>query len=62
MYKEALQLFIEDSDNPVSGDHQLSEEQSERRAFWVTEDVRVTYRKTEDGILLYDIGTHRQVY
>lgn len=61
-FQEALLLFIEDPGNPVLGDHQLTGAHIDKRAFWVTEDIRVVYRPTKDGILLYDIGTHPQVY
>lgn len=61
-FQEALQLFIENHRNPVLGDHQLTGAHIDKRAFWVTEDIRVVYRPTNEGILLYDIGTHPQVY
>ena len=61
-FREALKLFIEDPNNPILRDHQLTGTHIDKRAFWVTGDVRVVYRQTKEGILLYDIGTHPQVY
>lgn len=61
-YKEALQTFLEDPRDPVLKDHQLTEAHSNKRAFWITGDIRVVYRMTKDGIMLYDIGSHPEVY
>lgn len=61
-FQTRLQLFINDSTNPILKDHQLIGPKSYRRAFSVTEDIRVVYQKVDDGVLLMDIGSHNQVY
>lgn len=61
-FRGALQMFIEDSTTPVLNDHQLTGANIDKRAFSVTDDIRVVYRNTKKGVLLYDIGTHSQVY
>lgn len=57
-----LILFFDNSSNPLLNDHPLKGDQSGRRAFSVTGDVRVVYRKTDDTITFLDIGSHNQVY
>lgn len=42
--------------------HELKSKMVKKRAFSVTEDIRVIYKETEDKILLIDIGSHKQVY
>ncbi len=42
--------------------HSLSGKLKNFWSFSVTGDVRVVYQIVEDSILLYDIGTHNQVY
>ena len=61
-FKERLKLLLIDPDNPLLRDHKLIGERKEYRAFSVTGDIRVVYKKSGDNILLYDIGTHNQVY
>lgn len=60
--KERITLFLKDSRNPILRDHLLRGGKRERRAFSITGDIRIVYRKTQDKILFYDIGTHNQVY
>lgn len=61
-FQERLELFVKDSSNPLLKDHQLIGDKSDYRAFSLTGDIRVVYKKSEDQILLHDIGTHNQVY
>lgn len=61
-FRHRLKLFIKDPADSVLGDHALTGEGSDYRAFSITLDIRVVYRLVKDGILLYDIGTHIQVY
>ena len=61
-FKNRLELFIEDSKNPILKDHQLKGKRSEYRAFSITGDVRAVYKIVEDKLWLYDVGTHNQVY
>ena len=57
-----LKMFLENSRNPVLGDHQLTGKMRTFRAFGITGDIRVVYRIEGDSCYLYDIGTHNQVY
>lgn len=62
-FEERLARFVLDSQDPLLRDHQLVGKLSEYRAFWVTGDVRVVYRRVNLlKILFYDIGSHNQVY
>lgn len=61
-YDARLILFCDNPGNPFLNDHPLKGDQSGRRSFSITGDVRVIYRKTADSITFLDIGTHNQVY
>lgn len=61
-FQERLELLVKESNNPALKDHQLAGDKSDYRAFSVTGDIRVIYKKSTDQIELYDIGTHNQVY
>lgn len=61
-FQERLELFVKDPSDPPLKDHQLTGKKALFRAFSVTGDVRVVYERVEDGIRLYDVGTHNQVY
>lgn len=61
-FHERLNRFIQDRKDPVLKDHQLTGDKSEYRAFSITGDKRVVYKEFGDEILLYDVGTHNQVY
>lgn len=58
-----LILFLDNPKSPLLNDHALKGDQSGRRSFSITGDIRVIYRKINDtGVMLLDIGTHNQVY
>lgn len=61
-FHDRLALFMDNPGSPMIKDHKLSGRYKEYRAFSVSGDVRVVYKWTEEGILLYDIGRHNQVY
>lgn len=61
-FETRFDQFLKDPKNPVLKDHQLKGEKKEYRAFSITGDVRVVYKKFDDSVLFYDIGTHNQVY
>jgi addiction module RelE/StbE family toxin len=61
-YRNRLELFLSNPKHPLLRDHQLVGDNRDRRAFWVTGDIRVVYKVVEGNILFYDIGTHNQVY
>ncbi|OGY28312.1 MAG: hypothetical protein A3F33_00415 [Candidatus Woykebacteria bacterium RIFCSPHIGHO2_12_FULL_43_10] len=60
--EDSLQLFIESPSNPLLKDHPLVEEKFGLRSFSVNQEIRIVYQKTKNGLTLYDIGTHKQVY
>ncbi len=61
-FRKRLARFIENPQDPILKDHALTGIKRTFRAFSVTGDVRVIYRKLNDGIELVDIGSHNQVY
>lgn len=61
-FKESLALFLEAPSSSALNDHELKEDLAGYRSFSITEDIRVVYQRTKEGILLYDIGNHPQVY
>ena len=62
-YVERLELFINNPKNRTLKDHALTGNKKEYRSFWITGDIRVTYKViSNDLIQLYDIGSHNQVY
>lgn len=61
-FQERLDLFIQDRNNPTLKDHLLIGNKSGYRAFSITGDMRVVYKQFNEEVLLYDVGTHNQVY
>jgi len=61
-FREKFVLFLQDPTNPLLRDHKLIGKMSNFRAFKVSGDLRVVYKKIDDNFYLYDIGTHNQVY
>ncbi len=60
---QRINLFQENSDEPILRDHQLKGSKNNLRSFSVTGDIRIVYMKiSEEHIILLDIGTHNQVY
>lgn len=57
-----LDKFLINPDNPSLKDHKLVGKKSNFRAFSITGDIRVIYKKIRNEIWLYDIGSHNQVY
>ena len=61
-YFERFELFLSNPSDPVLDDHGLTGTMLGKRAFSITGDYRVVYRIDEEYIVLYDVGTHNQVY
>lgn len=61
-FEERFALFLEDPTNSELKDHALTGKMAGFRAFWVTGDIRVVYFKEGNNTVLYDIGSHNQVY
>ena len=60
---QRINLFQENSDEPILRVHQLKGSKNNLRAFSITGDIRIVYMKiSEEHIILLDIGTHNQVY
>lgn len=57
-----IELFLKNPSNPVLADHKLTGDKKEYRAFSITGDYRVVYKKIDDMIIFYDVGTHNRVY
>ncbi len=61
-FQERLELFLQNYQSPLLADHKLTGAEKDLRAFSITGDIRVTYRRDGEEIYLVDIGTHNQVY
>lgn len=61
-FKQRRKLFLEESKHPQLKDHRLKGEKKQYRAFSISGDIRVVYKKLNETIRLYDIGTNAQVY
>lgn len=61
-FEERLLMKLQTPNNPLLYDHQLKGKKASYRAFAVTGDIRVVYKIDNNVLLLYDIGTHNQVY
>ncbi len=61
-FAESLELFIESPTSSILQDHVLTGSMYGYRAFSITSDIRVVYLPVKEGIVLYDVGTHEQVY
>lgn len=61
-YFERLELFLSSPSDPVLDDHGLTGTMLGKRAFSITGDYRVVYLMDGDIVVLYDVGTHNQVY
>ncbi len=61
-FAERLELFKQDPKSALLKNHGLRGTKVGLRSFAITGDIRVVYEQTDSGIVLYDIGTHNQVY
>ncbi len=61
-FKNQLDKFIKNPNDPSLRDHKLIGKKKNFRAFSVSGDIRVVYLIINDTIWLYDIGSHNQVY
>lgn len=60
--EERINLFKNNPKNSLLRDHSLTGNMKEYRAFWITGNIRIVYKKIGNKIMLYDIGSHPQVY
>ncbi len=65
-FREALELFLEDSNHPQLRNHRLRKTLSPYRSIDVTGDVRAIFKVTQingqKNITFHKIGTHKQQY
>jgi len=61
-YEERMALFIKNPQSSILEDHPLKGEWKGFRAFSITGDIRVIYQIDQGVVLLYDVGTHNQLY
>lgn len=62
-YARRVDLYKTNPANPVLNDHHLKGTKLGLRAFSVTGDIRIIYRRnSEDEVEFLDIGIHAQVY
>lgn len=61
-FKKRLELFLKDRAQPILANHALHGDMERKRSLSISGDIRVIYRVAGQTFLLYDIGTHNQVY
>ena len=62
-FKERLKLFSQERNHPSLKDHPLTGSLIGYRAFSINGDIRIIYRLISNNhVILYDIGSHNQVY
>lgn len=61
-FKARFDQFLKDPKNPALKDHKLVGKKKGYRAFCITGDIRVVYKRLDNSIVLTDIGSHNQVY
>lgn len=61
-FVESLELFLENPTNPILRDHALTGSMYSYRSFEAANGLLVVYRVVKEGIILYDVGSHDQVY
>src|SRR5947208_2719421 len=67
MFDRRLTLFQKDPHNPLLNAHPLKHDLEGFWSFSLTDDeglddYRVIYKRTKDSYILYDFGTHDQLY
>ena len=60
----AIDVFKNNPFDPILKNHPLSGKMTGRRAFYVIGDVRIIFKeyKSYTIVLIFDVGTHNQVY
>jgi len=61
-FTERVKLFLSDPQSPLLCNHKLVGNKKNYWSFSITGDIRIVYRLENNCIMLYDIGTHNQVY
>ena len=61
-FHNRLEMFIVNSKDPTLKDYKLIGKKRGFGAFSLIGDIRVVYKRINNKIVLYDIGTHNQVY
>lgn len=62
-FKERLNIFTHNPQNPVLKNHTLHGKMSGRKSFAINGDYRVIYRLISHEVIEFiNIGTHNQVY
>lgn len=61
-FETRLRLFLKDPYTPLLADHGLTGSLKGLRSFSVSGDIRVIYLIKKGDLILFDIGTHNQVY
>jgi mRNA-degrading endonuclease YafQ of YafQ-DinJ toxin-antitoxin module len=62
IFKESVNIFLHDRENPFINDHLLERDMNGYMAFSITHDLRVIYKELEEYFLFLDVGTHQEVY
>lgn len=60
--KEKIRIFRLNPTHPSLKLHKLSGKKIDLWSFSIEEDLRTTFTYVEDGILLINIGSHKEVY
>ena len=59
---EHLAILEKNEFDAVLNNHKLSGKYAEYRSINVTGDVRIAYRRMQNGFYLFAIGTHSELY
>lgn len=61
-FDDHVRLFAAGHRGKPLYDHPLSHDMEGLRAFSVTDDIRVVYYETETAYIIFNVGSHKQVY
>lgn len=59
-----IEIFKNNPFDPIVQNHPLSGQMKDKRAFYVTDDIRIIFEeyKNYTVVLMLDVGIHNQVY
>jgi len=61
-FQKRLELLLNDPDSSLLKIHKLTGSLGEYCALSISGDIRLVFKKDDNIIYLYDIGSHNQVY
>ncbi len=61
-FEERLNLFLQNSNNPILNNHKLHGKYKEHRSIDITGDYRLIFYKQDISLDLEAVGTHSELY